>query len=350
MLSAKIIEWYQKNRRDLPWRETRDPYYIWLSEVILQQTRVVQGLPYYQRFITTFPTVSDLAHASDDEVLRLWQGLGYYSRARNLHKTARYITDKLEATFPDTYEGLLKLPGIGPYTAAAIASFAFDRKNAVIDGNVYRVLSRIYEIDIPINSSKGIKYFADLANELIPGSNPADFNQGLMELGATVCVPRNPDCPACPVFTECMARKNQSFHNFPAKKGKTKVRTRHFNYLILTDRDKTYLQKRGDDDIWRGLYEFLLIETEEEVKDPLSLSQWHSELEGGKMPQKLLHEKHLLSHQRIEAVFWQVEAANLPSKLQGKFYNQEEIEKLPKPRLVEKFLLNYSDKHVTLKN
>lgn len=350
MLSAKIIEWYQKNQRDLPWRETRDPYYIWLSEVILQQTRVLQGLPYYQRFIASFPTVFDLAHASDDEVLRLWQGLGYYSRARNLHKTAKYITEELGARFPDTYEDLLKLPGIGPYTAAAIASFAFDRRNAVIDGNVYRVLSRIYEIDIPINSSKGVNYFSDLANELIPDSNPSDFNQGLMELGATICLPRNPECPNCPVFTECMSRKNQSFHNFPVKKGKTKIRTRHFNYLILTDRDKTYLQKRGDDDIWRGLYEFLLIETDSEVKEPSLLFQHYNGFEGVNLPQRLLHEKHILSHQRIEAVFWLLETTALPTELPGRFYKPGEIENLPKSRLVDKFLLNYSDKHLTLKN
>ena len=222
--SSHILKWYHKEHRNLPWRASKDPYNIWLSEIILQQTRVSQGLGYYIKFNTTFPTIKDLAIAHEQQVLKLWQGLGYYSRARNLHATAKHIHFNLKGLFPDNYKDLLKLKGVGPYTASAISSICFNEKRAAVDGNVYRVLARVFSIKTPINSSQGIKEFQQLADSLISKRDPGDYNQGLMELGATVCTPKKVDCIKCPINSLCIAKSQNTIYQFPVKEKKIKIK------------------------------------------------------------------------------------------------------------------------------
>ena len=261
-----LIQWYLSNRRELPWRNTRDPYFIWLSEIMLQQTRVAQGLPYYFAFTEAFPTVFDLAAADEEKVLKLWQGLGYYSRARNLHKTAQYVAFELNGKFPSNYKNLLTLKGVGEYTAAAIASFSYDEAVPVVDGNVFRLLSRYFNIETDIASSSAKAEFAMLAYELMPKDNPAIFNQAIMEFGALQCVPKNPVCEVCPLNSGCLAHQKNKVHLLPVKSKKQKAKHRFFNYLIISDEDeKTLLQKRTGKGIWENLYEFPLIETELEA-------------------------------------------------------------------------------------
>ncbi|MBK6829719.1 MAG: A/G-specific adenine glycosylase [Flavobacteriales bacterium] len=257
-----LLPWYAEHKRPLPWRETRDPYRIWLSEVILQQTRVEQGREYWHRFVETYPTVAELAAATEDQVLRLWQGLGYYSRARNLRTAAKQVVEEHMGGFPDSYEGLKGLKGVGEYTAAAIGSIAFGLVEPVVDGNVYRVLARVFGIDTPIDSTAGRKQFRELAAALIDHEQPGEHNQAVMELGATVCTPLKPTCGECPLARKCIARATDRIDKLPVKTGKTKVRTRHFNYLHIERGDKTFLRKRTGKDIWHGLYELPLIETE----------------------------------------------------------------------------------------
>ncbi|AWV98128.1 A/G-specific adenine glycosylase [Arcticibacterium luteifluviistationis] len=341
MLSKKIIGWYQKNKRDLPWRKTQDPYKVWLSEIILQQTRVEQGLPYYNEFVKKFKTVNDLATASEDEVLRTWQGLGYYSRARNLHFTAQHVSNNLNGVFPSTYKELIKLKGIGAYTAAAISSISFGENRAVVDGNVYRVLSRIYEIDTPINSSKGIKEFATIAQDLISPENPADYNQGVMELGARVCLPRNPKCSICPIIDHCGAYKNKSHDKYPVKLKKQKSRNRYFNYLVINHNNSLYLNKREGSDVWNGLFEFFLIETISATEDMEILEEnfpsWLNDIKKIGNPTS---SKQVLSHQNIYAKFWPIEINTLEKTISESFYSSYNIEQLPKHRLIEKYLLD----------
>ncbi|WP_304232766.1 A/G-specific adenine glycosylase [Jiulongibacter sediminis] len=340
MLSSKIIEWYHQNKRNLPWRETSNPYFIWLSEVILQQTRVDQGLEYYLRFIETYPTVFDLAGAHQEEVLRNWQGLGYYSRARNLHAAAQYIANELNGNFPSTFAELKKMKGVGDYTAAAISSIAFGEKKAVVDGNVYRVLSRLFEIDTPINSTDGIKKFSNLADSLINNKRPGDYNQAMMELGATICKPKKPLCPECPLAAECQSLKNQTQQNYPVKINKTKVRDRYFNYLVIENESKIFFQKRPQKGIWAGLFEFLLIETDKVVEDfqPLvkNLPDWikPKEIAIGIPSSKI----HLLSHQRINARFWPIDLAKVDDQTRINFFTEDEIEQLPKHQLIVNYL------------
>ena len=262
-----IDGWYRQNKRDLPWRTTRDPYFIWLSEIILQQTRVDQGMNYYLKFTRNYPTIRHLAEASEQEVLNDWQGLGYYSRARNLHQTAKYIHKELNSSFPESYEKIIKLKGIGPYTAAAIASFAFDEGVAAVDGNVYRVLSRIFDIDLPIDSTQGKKAFQELANSLIPTKNPGDFNQGMMEFGAMQCTPVNPKCEHCPFSERCLAKMHNTIAARPVKAKKTAVRNRYFYYFIFRETDRICIQKRTQKDIWQHLFEFPLLETADPQSD-----------------------------------------------------------------------------------
>ncbi|MFT4735080.1 MAG: A/G-specific adenine glycosylase [Algoriphagus sp.] len=342
MLSQKIIEWYQENKRILPWRRTKDPYRIWLSEIIMQQTRVDQGLPYYDSFVTLFPTVYDLAAAEESEVLRTWQGLGYYSRARNLHKTAKRIVDDYNGIFPKSSIDLLELKGIGPYTSAAISSICYDEPKAVVDGNVYRVLSRLYEIGTPINSSAGIKTFAHLAQSLITSYKPGDFNQGMMEIGATVCTPKKPKCHVCPISYTCNALQNNSQLSFPTKLKKAKLKDRYFNYLVIRSQGKIFLKKRELKDIWIGLYEFFLIESMDRVADldvlKKSLPEW---LKDPSITQNPIYTKQILSHQRIYAQFWILDLERIPQLTSYSFYNLTEIDSLPKHRLIEKYLLEY---------
>ncbi len=309
--SDRILSWYRIHRRELPWRKTRDPYRIWLSEIMLQQTRVAQGLPYYLKFTERFPKVEDLAAASEEEVLKLWQGLGYYSRARNLHATARSIASDYQGHFPDSYRGLLKLKGVGPYTAAAIASICYDLPHPVVDGNVYRVLSRYFGVELPINSTEGIRYFADLAGEVIDRDRPGQYNQALMEFGALQCVPQNPDCDSCPLSGSCQALARNLVSNLPKKAPKKKARVRIFNYLMPVDPEfHTRLVKRNGRGIWQGLFEFPLIETPQEVSD----SQIRELLAAGDTPDLSTPVSvvkfnanpivHKLSHQHLRVTFW----------------------------------------------
>ena len=231
--SRIVLYWYITNQRDFPWRKSKCAYRVWLSEIILQQTKTSQGLSYYNKIIKTFPTIKELAEASEEQILKLWQGLGYYSRARNLHFTAKYIQYNLNGVFPNDYNSLLKLKGIGPYTAAAISSICFNEKRAAVDGNVYRILARVFNIDTAINSSKGIKTFQELANSLISDRNPGDYNQSMMDIGATICTPKNPKCNQCPLNSICHAHDNNTFDNLPVKIKKTKIKHRNFNYLCI---------------------------------------------------------------------------------------------------------------------
>ena len=259
--SDELLLWFEKNKRKLPWRENKDPYQIWLSEVILQQTRVEQGKPYYYRFIDTFPDINSLASASEQEVLKLWEGLGYYSRARYLHFAAKQIVNDFSGKFPNDYNEIIKLKGVGKYTAAAVASIAFDQRYAVVDGNVQRVIARIYEINEAINSSQGAKLINNIANELLPNRHSGNYNQAFMELGAMVCTPRSPKCEICPVNTFCGAFKNEKQHLYPVKENKIKVTSRYFNYIFLIDEGFTFIKERMKGDIWQGLWEPLLIES-----------------------------------------------------------------------------------------
>ncbi len=256
-----LLQWYESNRRSLPWRETKDAYRIWLSEIILQQTRVAQGLDYYLRFVERWPTVTDLAAASEEEVLKLWQGLGYYSRARNLLKAARQVTEQMAGRFPTRYEDLIILKGVGPYTAAAIASFSSDEAVAVVDGNVYRVLSRLFDIDTPIDTTEGQKLFLRLAEEMLNRKKPGLHNQAMMELGALVCTPATPRCGECPLHDKCLARTAATVSVRPVKQGKTRIRDRWLCYLLFKYKDRFWVRRRDAGDIWQGLWEFAGAET-----------------------------------------------------------------------------------------
>lgn len=310
----KLIYWYNIHKRNLPWRQTRDPYRIWLSEVILQQTLVNQGLPYYLRFVESFPDVASLATAPQEEVLKLWQGLGYYSRARNLQTAAQQIL-VMEGKFPDSFVELLKLKGVGEYTAAAIASFAFDEPVAVVDGNVYRVLSRIFGISLPINSTGGIKEFKKLANDLIDQQNPATYNQAIMEFGALQCVPKNPDCAVCPFQLDCMAYRENRIEELPVKIKKTKVTSLFYHYLVtITPSGKTILQERPQTGIWAGLYEFPFV-TSKGALLPHELTEapeFKEVFEGVRFRESVYNQEpilHKLTHRKIHAYFWIIQTA-----------------------------------------
>lgn len=335
------MTWYQDNKRMLPWRETKDPYKIWLSEIILQQTRVAQGLPYYNAFINTFPTVVSLARAKEEQVLRLWQGLGYYSRARNLHKCAKVVVDNYSAKFPPSFDTLQKLPGIGPYTAAAIASISFNEAVAVVDGNVFRVLARVFGIELDITSNEGKRFFFDKANELIDHKHPDTFNQAMMEFGATWCTPKNPKCEECIFKKMCVAYQKGIINLLPVKLKKTKVKRRYLNYFILEWNKKIVLRKREGKDIWHGLYDFFLIETTTAQK-PLNLlqhDQWLSLLK--KKEVKTFNPvKHILSHQLLIIHFtWiTIHDKALPKAFPFTFFTNSEAAKFPKPVVITRFL------------
>lgn len=347
--SIKVISWFQENKRDLPCRHTKDPYAIWLSEIILQQTRVAQGLPYYYRFLDQLPTVHDFASASQEEVLRLWQGLGYYSRARNMHATAKLVVEKYDGKFPDSYIELVKLKGIGPYTGAAIASFAFGEAVPVVDGNVFRVLSRVFGIETDIASSPARKEFTELAQSLIPESTPAGFNQAIMEFGALQCTPQKPNCMFCPLQTECYAFQNEAQSQLPIKLKKTKVRNRYFNYFAIQKGKEFVMNKRPESDIWSSLYEFYLIETENgnTTLDDIQDDFINELLISGEVSQLVESKKHILSHQHIFATFWKINLKNvgditLPSSpiTAYTFFSPGEIEALPKSALTATFFKN----------
>ncbi|MCC3155656.1 A/G-specific adenine glycosylase [Hymenobacter sp. 15J16-1T3B] len=342
-----LLDWYPRHRRDLPWRHTQDPYAIWLSEIILQQTRVQQGLPYYERFLAAYPTVQDLAAAPEQEVLRLWQGLGYYSRARNLRHTAQQVVNEYGGQFPNTYAELLKLRGVGPYTAAAIASFAFGERVAVLDGNVYRVLSRVFGITTDIAQPAARKEFQQLADQLISHENPADYNQASMEFGAIQCTPVNPDCLFCPVREQCFAFQHGMVHQLPVKSKAKAARTRYFHYLVLRHGEQVYLRQRSGKDIWHSLYDFHLLETpaaELPAQALLTeLAQLGAEVITDQVSEPAVLMRHALSHQKVEARFHELwlAAPLSTSALQRAglaAYAATQLDGLPKPVIITNYL------------
>lgn len=342
----KIVKWYQENKRSLPWRETKDPYKIWLSEIILQQTRVAQGLPYYLRFIEKYPTVKKLAQADEHDVLRLWQGLGYYSRARNLHKCAKTIVHAYDGKFPTNYMSLLQLPGVGSYTAAAIASISFGEKVAVIDGNVFRVVSRHFGVDEPINSPGGKKTFAALANELINLTDEPDYyNQALMEFGALFCTPQRPNCEECIFQKTCVAYKERRVSALPVKIKAKASRKRYFYYFVLEHNGRLVMRRRDEKDIWLGLFDFHLIERKrptspETLMDDASVRKWVQSAEEIQITKPY---KHILTHQTIFSRFIIIKNRKKPVEFERghNAYSLKQIDTLPKPVLVSKFLSDH---------
>ncbi|MBI4929950.1 MAG: A/G-specific adenine glycosylase [Bacteroidetes bacterium] len=347
--SKTIIKWYDKNKRNLSFRKTKDPYRIWLSEIILQQTRVSQGLPYYERFVQLFPTIHHLAKAKEDVVMKVWQGLGYYTRARNLHHTAKHISTKLKGKFPNEFDEIKKLKGIGDYTAGAIASLAFNKPHVVVDGNVFRVLSRYFGIKTPIDSSEGKKVFKKKAEELLDKKNPGTFNQAVMEFGALQCVPQNPDCGKCSLKKSCIAYSKNLVGVLPIKSKKTKIRTRYFNYLVFRNKGKILIRKRTENDIWKNLYDFPLVETKKEMKPiPPALPKGKGENKlqvlpfgkdlGWAIPSQPF--KHVLSHQVILARFWEVKKSgnnNFFTNRESTYINENQLHKYAFPRLIVRY-------------
>ena len=330
-----LIDWYSKYKRELPWRNTTSPYHVWLSEIILQQTRVSQGLDYYNKFVESYPTIEDLAHDTEDNVLKLWQGLGYYSRARNLHATAKVVSNELNGVFPLTYDEIIKLKGIGAYTAAAISSFCYGEKKAVVDGNVYRVLSRYFGINTPIDSTIGKKEFQELAQECLSIDHPGEYNQAIMEFGALQCTP-SPNCGVCPLRVSCTACVNSMVKAFPVKEKKIKVRDRYFNFIVIGDDDSFYIQKRTAKDIWQNLYQFPLNESEKEVLSPFELKD--SILSNAVFLRVSEQFKHLLSHQRIYTKFWEFNLTEIPAVKGLKKIKKRDIQEFAVPRLMQKYL------------
>ena len=339
--SLLIEEWYSKNGRSLPWRDTKDPYKIWISEIILQQTRVAQGYHYFCRFIHRFPDVASLAEADEDEVMKYWQGLGYYSRARNLHAAAKMVAEM--GKFPAEYQEIKSMKGVGDYTAAAIASFAYNLPYAVVDGNVYRVLSRWMGIEEPIDTTSAKKFFTGLANELLDKSNPGLYNQAIMDFGALQCTPSSPHCMTCPLVDSCVAFHNNKVDILPIKQHKTKTRNRFFIYLYVHSSDCTFLKKRGENDIWQNLYELPLIELDRELsfEEFLASDEYKSFFEGQKVSSVRLvskKTKHVLSHQVIWTDFYEVNLSD--DTFQKKEYIRvrvEDLHKFPVSRLISRF-------------
>lgn len=338
--SNSLIHWYLQNKRDLPWRNTTDAYTIWLSEIILQQTRVAQGLPYFESFITAFPTVFDLAKASEEQVLKLWQGLGYYSRARNLHATAKSVVDEHNGIFPNSYEKLIKLKGIGEYTAAAIASFSADESVAVLDGNVYRVLARYFNVNNDISVSSTKKVFQELAKEVLPKKNTAIYNQAIMEFGALQCVPKNPNCISCVLADSCEALKHKLVSSLPVKSKKTKVTNRFFTYLVIEDLEgNTSVKHRTEKGIWQNLYEFPVIESETVIDEDEVIgiiSERYSKIRNVSMLSSF-DVVHKLSHQTLHIRFVKVEIDGL---INGAIA-LDALKKLPFPIVIHNFIERY---------
>jgi A/G-specific adenine glycosylase len=346
-VAGPLLNWYSQNKRPLPWRETREPYKIWLSEVILQQTRVAQGMDYYHRFLIAFPDVHSLASAAEQDVLKLWQGLGYYSRARNMHHTAKEVVEKYNGIFPASSDGLKKLKGIGDYTAAAIASICFDESSAVLDGNVARVISRLYAIDTPIDSNEGKKNITYLANILLDTNHPGTFNQAVMELGALVCTPKSPACDTCPIAFTCEALKRKKVEMFPVKSPKKTPIIRHLNYLVISfemdNKEFILMRKRTGNDIWKNMYDFPCIETgnEADSSDVLVQCQKTGLLGGNSFVVEQVSDNyvHILSHRRLIAKFIRIKLIGLPN-VDGDLVAvmKNDIADLPVPRLIDRYL------------
>lgn len=337
-----IRGWYKKNKRELPMRLTRDPYKIWISEIIMQQTRINQGLPYYLRFIEVFPNVAALASAPEDEVLKQWQGLGYYSRARNLQWSASYIMEHLGGQMPGSFEGLMKLKGVGRYTAAAIASICYDEACAAVDGNVSRVIARLHGVEDPVNSTTGARQIEALALEMLDPENPGDHNQAMIDFGAMLCVPHSPDCKSCPLSEGCQAQLSGRVDQLPVKVPKQSPEKRWFYFYIILYKGQVILTKRGDKDIWRSLYQFPLIEsrtplTEEDLVNTLIPDSVVSHVQKISLSAPILHQ---LSHRSLHARFIHVEVAALPSPLPPGWLqiSLQNLDAYPIPRLISRYL------------
>ncbi|PID68717.1 MAG: A/G-specific adenine glycosylase [Flavobacteriia bacterium] len=334
-----LIRWYDQHKRTLPWRDVGDPYLVWLSEIMLQQTQVSQGLPYYEKFVRAFPDVFSLAGADEQEVLKLWQGLGYYSRARNLHHTARVVAHEMNGRFPASYKELIRLKGIGDYTASAIASICFDEAVPTVDGNVYRVLSRVFGIKTPINEHKAKTEFKTLAQSLMSAHSPGTFNQAMMEFGALQCTPKNPDCEGCPMIQMCFAFEHGVIDQLPVKLKKLTVKKRFFDYLIFKlPNHKTLLYKREHKDIWRHLYQFPLIESQTfpDVETIHQKAQAIAQVSQLKLltPQPV---KHKLTHQDISIRFWEV----VSDEVIEDSIDWSSVGEYPLPIAIHKFLTTY---------
>ena len=347
-LAESLLHWYNINKRPLPWRETRDPFKIWLSEVILQQTRVAQGMDYYHRFLQAFPDVQSLASADEQEVLKLWQGLGYYSRARNMHHTAKEIIEKYDGIFPESSAGLKKLKGIGDYTAAAIASICFDEPVAVLDGNVARVISRLFAVDTPVDTTIGRNRITALANTLLDNHHPGTFNQAMMELGALVCTPKSPACNTCPLSFACEALKRDETESFPVKTKKKSPTVRHLNYLVISftknKEEFVLMRKRTGNDIWKNLYDFPCIETENAADTASVLDQCENQKMFGGYPFIVKHVSgeyiHILSHRRLLAKFIRIEILGIPKPVDPVIAVRRDLMgELPIPRLIDRYLV-----------
>ncbi len=351
-ITRHLLNWYRANKRDLPWRGITDPYLIWVSEIILQQTRVAQGWDYYTRFTRRFPNVHSLAAASEEEVLKIWQGLGYYSRARNMHAAALDITNRFKGKFPTRYQEILSLKGVGEYTAAAISSIAFNKPYAAVDGNVLRVFARLFAIEESIHAVKGKRVITEIVQSLLPPEDPASFNQAVMDFGALVCTPLQPECIDCPLQGSCMAYARNEVANFPVTRKKTKARKRYFNYFYIVDNGFTYITRREEQDIWKNLYEFPLVET----PLPIDINQ----LAGNKgfrelfvdTPQMTIEPpsslKHVLSHQIIHACFYRVKPLEEhPFNAPEHFIRvpHDQLEHYPVSRLIGKYLELVDDSH-----
>jgi len=338
------MDWHRhQNDREMPWKGEKVPYRIWLSEIILQQTRVEQGVGYYHRFIKQYPTIQDLAKADDPQVFKLWEGLGYYNRCRNLLHTAREIVKQRNGIFPDTYEELLALKGVGPYTAAAIASFAYNLPYAVVDGNVYRVLARFCGIDTPSDSTEGKKIFNDLADQMLDKKEPALYNQAIMDFGATVCKPMAPLCSACPLQNGCAALATGKVNQLPVKEKTLQRRTRFFNYFILEYRQKIWVQQRTAKDIWQNLFEFYLVESEKQIRWDIPLIQNWLKDQLSIHDAIILHKAEpvvqQLTHQQIKGQFIHIQLKQKPASLKtGDWENAARIQELAFPKLINSYL------------
>jgi len=344
--SNELLLWYDENKRELPWRLTKNPYQIWLSEIILQQTRIQQGLPYFYRFLDAFPDLAKLAMADEKDVLRLWQGLGYYSRARNLHRCARLLIDQHGGEFPSNYSSLLNLPGVGPYTAAALASISFGQSVPVVDGNVYRLLARFFGKTIDIANGRAFKEFFSLAQSLMDVRRPGVFNQAMMEAGAMICLPRNPLCEECPLAGRCFAYSMHRQHELPVKTVKAPPKERYFYYFLLEHNGRFALHQRKEKDIWKGLYEPYLVETDQQsnwemISDPLLDSLHKDSVEIVEVEESLVH---MLSHRKLITQFihlnlsdrWDING--LLDKYNLTLHDSAEADRLPKPVLVANYL------------
>ena len=341
-ISSRILAWYDEHKRELPWRATRDPYRIWISEIILQQTRVAQGYDYFVRFVERFPTVEALAMAHEDEVMRMWQGLGYYSRARNLHAAAKDVVAR--ETFPSSYEEIRRLKGVGDYTAAAIASFAFDEPVAAVDGNVCRVWARVFGVDSPIDSTQGKRMITEIAQTLLPESFAAKYNQAIMEFGALQCVPKSPDCFACPLTDKCVALAEGRVEALPVKSHKVKVKPRYLSYLYVHNGEELILHKRVANDIWQNLYELPLIETDTAMDADMLMAHsdykaWHEQMPYNLYKGATQGVKHVLSHRVLYATFYELEVQGpLPCPEGFVVVKYDDLHRYALPRLVERYL------------